>query len=143
MGGVEFPEVGFGAEEAAERPFAAEEGIDIRALFGRLRRKTGEILDLEAVEIFGVFAVAELGIGVEAGFESVLGGRGFAFTGARTGGFLRVEAVGVDLAVRGHMKSPESPEMEMGRACEGPSRFHGSRRGWGDWGRKDGKWLRD
>jgi len=84
--GVEFPEVGFGAEETAEHPFIADEGIDLEALFGGVGLEAGEVLDLEAVEVGALFAVAELGIGVEAGFESVLRRHGFALGGARTGG---------------------------------------------------------
>src|ERR1017187_3796881 len=74
-------------EEAAERPFVAEQGIDVKALFGRLGRKAGEVFDLEAVEIGALLAVTELGIRVEAGFESVLRRHSFAFRGARTRGF--------------------------------------------------------
>ena len=96
-GRVEFPEVGFGAEQAAQHPFIADEGIDLEALFGRAGLEAGEVLDLEAVEIGGALAVTELGIGVEAGFESVLGRHGFALRGARTGGFLCIEAIGLDL----------------------------------------------
>ena len=125
VGGVEFPEVGFGAEEAAERPFVAEKGIDVEALFGRLGRKAGEVFDLEAVEIGAVLAIAELGIGVEAGFESVLRRHSFAFRGARTRGFLRVEAIGLDLTEGCHKGSLNGNGTGPG---EGPSRFQGSRR---------------
>jgi hypothetical protein len=104
-GGVEFPEVGFGAEEATEHPLVADEGIDLEALFGGAGLEAGEIFDLEAVEIGALLAVAELGIGVEAGFESVLGRHSFALGGARTGGLLRVEAIGLDLTEGCHRGS--------------------------------------
>ena len=100
--GVIFPEVSFDAEEAAEEPLAADELIDLEAGFGSAWGEVGVVLGLEEGEVFAGFAEDELGIGVEAGFEGILGGGALAFGGARSGGVEGVEAIGLDLFLSWH-----------------------------------------
>jgi hypothetical protein len=50
----------------------------------------------------GIFAGDDVGPGVDAGFEGVERGSGFAFGRCWAGGFLGVEAIGVDLGLGGH-----------------------------------------
>ena len=92
-----FPEVGFGAEEAAEGPFVSDERVDVETLFGSAGAEAGEVLVLELGEFLAGLAVDELGLGIEAGFESVLGRDGLAWGSTRACGFFGVEPVGVDL----------------------------------------------
>jgi hypothetical protein len=97
-----FPEVGLGAEEAAQDPFVADERVNLEALLGSEGLETGDVLILERGKFVAVLADDELRVGVEAGFECVLGGDGLALGSARAGGFLTVEPVGFDLTLRSH-----------------------------------------
>jgi hypothetical protein len=99
---VEFPEVGLDTEEAAQEPFGPDEGIHLETLVGREGLEARGIFVLEGAEIVPILAKDELGFGVEPGLEGVLGGDGLAFRGAGAGGFLRVEAVGLNLTLRRH-----------------------------------------
>jgi hypothetical protein len=65
------PDFGLYAAEAAEEPFAIDEGIDEHALLGGIGEKAAVILELEAFEVGGGFVVDDLGVGVDAGFEGV------------------------------------------------------------------------
>jgi hypothetical protein len=83
--------------EAALQPLGGDQGIDQGARFG-----SG---GLEALVIFGgeqfegrrVFAGDDLGFGVDTGFQGIEADRGLALGRARTCGFLRIEAIGLDL----------------------------------------------
>ena len=100
--GVVLPELRLDAEEAAEQPFVADEGIDEETLVGGAGEEASEVLVLEFGELLAALADDEGGVGIETGFEGVLGGRGFAFGSAGSGGLEGVEAVGVNLALSGH-----------------------------------------
>ena len=91
------PDLGFGFAQAAEEPLAVNQSVDQGALLGRGSLKTVMVFGGERFERLGVFAADDLGGGVNAGLESVHAGNGFAFERARTGGFFRVEAVGLYL----------------------------------------------
>ena len=54
----------------------------------------------EDEEIFGVLVEQDVFVGAQAVKETIAAGCGFAFGGARTGGFFRVLTVGVDLGLR-------------------------------------------
>jgi hypothetical protein len=99
-GGLDFvpPDLGFGATEAAELPIGGDEGIDQEALLGCLGMEAVVVVEDEGFEVFGVFTGDDGRLGVNAGFEGVHAGGGFAAIGARTGGGLGVTAVGLDLA---------------------------------------------
>ena len=73
------PELGFDAAEASLDPFSGDEGIDERDLDGIGGTVVGEELFGEGFELSGVFAGDDVGPGVDAGFEGVECGRGFAF----------------------------------------------------------------
>ena len=66
--GVVFPQVGFGAEKAAQHPLIADEVIDVETLFGRERLETGDVLVLERGKFVGALADDELRVGIESGF---------------------------------------------------------------------------
>ena len=97
-----FPQVGFGAEEAAKSPLIAQERIDLEALLGGQWLEADEVVVLERGELLAALAGDELRFGVEAGFESVEARDGLAFGSARTRGLLRVELVGCDLTWGSH-----------------------------------------
>jgi hypothetical protein len=97
-----FPEVGFDFAEAAEQPLGIDEDIDEGALDGGLGLVVEEVLSRQGVEARGVLATDDLGLGVDARFQGILGRGGLALGGAGTGGMLGVHAVGLDLVFSCH-----------------------------------------
>jgi hypothetical protein len=97
-----FPEVGFGFAETAEQPLGIDEDVDEGALGGGLGLVVEEVLSGQGVEGRGVFATDDLGLGVDARFQGVLGRGGLALSGARPGRFFRIPAVGLDLSLGRH-----------------------------------------
>jgi hypothetical protein len=97
-----FPKVGFDAAEAAETPFGVDEDIDEGALFGGDGLEALKVLVDEVVEVLVVFVEDDEGVGVDAGFEGILAGGGFAGRGAGSGRELGVAPVGVELFLGGH-----------------------------------------
>jgi hypothetical protein len=95
------PELGFDAAEAALDPLGGDEGVDERELDGVGGVEVEHEGGGEGFEIGGIFAGDDVGPGVDAGFEGVEGRSGFAFGGGGAGGFLGVEAIGVDLCLVG------------------------------------------
>jgi hypothetical protein len=94
--------LGFGVVEAAEGPLAADEVVDVEALFG-VGGVVVEVALLDELLKFGeVLAGKEEGLGVDAGFEVVHGGDGLACDGGGAGGFLGVTAVGFYLTKSRH-----------------------------------------
>ena len=93
---------GLDGAEAAEEPFAIDEGVDEHALLGGGGTEAVVVFGVEFLESGVDFAADDLGVGVDAGFESVHGRAGLAFGSARSGGFARIEAVGLDLFLRWH-----------------------------------------
>ena len=89
------PELGFDAAEATLDPLGGDEGVDERELYWAGRLVVEEELGGEGFEFGGIFAGYDVGPGVDAGFEGVERGGGFAFGRGRAGGFLGVEAIGV------------------------------------------------
>ncbi len=65
-----------------------------------------EELGGEGFELGGIFAGDDVGPGVDAGFEGVERGGGFAFGRGGAGGFLGVEAIGVELCLGRHGLKP-------------------------------------
>ena len=94
-----FPEIGFDAAEAALGPLGGDEGIDE----SKLVVAGGMVFEVEcrgeSCECGGVFVVDDFGMGVDAGFQGVERGGGFAFGGGGAGGFLGIEAIGVELGL--------------------------------------------
>jgi hypothetical protein len=97
-----FPELGFDAAEAALGPLGGDEGVDESQLVGVGWDEVEEELGGEGFELGGIFAGDDVGPGVDAGFECVQGGGGFALGRGGAGRFLGVEAIGVDLCLGGH-----------------------------------------
>jgi hypothetical protein len=96
------PDLGFGGTQAALKPLAIYKVVDEGAGFGG-----GGIVALvvfvdELLEVGEFFGGKDKGLGVDAGFEGVHGGGGFACDRGGAGGFLRVATVGFDLAKGGH-----------------------------------------
>jgi hypothetical protein len=104
-GGLEFfaPELSVDSGEAAELPVVADEDIDVKALFGRDGLETIEIFPGEGFEFLARFPEDDFRFGVDAGFQGVHRRGGLADDGARAGGFLGIEAVGLDLMDGGHV----------------------------------------
>ena len=98
------PELGFDGAETAEEPLAIDEGVDEQALLWGGGAEAVVILAGQGGEGGGVFATDELRLGVDAGFEGVHGGAGLALGGAGSGGFLRVEAIGLELLLGCHKR---------------------------------------
>jgi hypothetical protein len=73
--GVHFVLQNFGidAGETAQAPVIADERVDIEALFGTGRLEAREVLSLELLKSFDVFAVDTFRLGVDAGFQSIAG----------------------------------------------------------------------
>ncbi len=99
------PHVGLDAGYAAHIPLAADQHGDEVALGGRGGAVFGLVFGGEGVELGGIFAGDQEGLGVEAGLEAVYAGVGLAGLGAGAGGKLRVAPVGGDLSFGGH-KTP-------------------------------------
>jgi len=94
--------LGFGVVEAAQAPLAVDEVVDKGAGFGGSGAVVLVILGDEQLEVGEVFVGEDQGAGVDAGFEGILGGDGFACDRGRAGGLLGVAAVGFNLTNRGH-----------------------------------------
>jgi hypothetical protein len=94
--------LGFGVVEAAEGPLAADEVVDVEALFGVGGAVVEVALLDELLEIGEVFRRKEEGFGVDAGFEVVHGRNGLASDRGGTGRFLGVTAVGFYLTKGRH-----------------------------------------
>ena len=91
------PELGLDSAEAAEEPFAIDEGIDEHSAFGGSGTEALVVFISERFELRDGFAGDGMGLGIDAGFEGVHAGTGLALDGAGSGGFLCVEAIGLDL----------------------------------------------
>jgi hypothetical protein len=88
--------------EAAQEPFAIDEGIDEHPLFGGGGTEALVVFAGELFELRDGFAGDGLGSGVDAGFEGVHGGVGLALDGAGSGGSLRIETIGCELFLGCH-----------------------------------------
>jgi hypothetical protein len=96
------PNLGIDSGKTAELPVAADEGVDKEALLRRGGLEAVEVPGGEGVEVLGALAADDEGLGVDAGFQGILGRGGLAGSRARAGGFPGVEAVGLDLMDSGH-----------------------------------------
>jgi len=103
------PEGSFRGIEAAKGPFAADEVVHEAAGLGGGGLIVGVIFAGELLEVGGVFAGDDDGLGVEAGFEGVHRGGGLARDGGGAGGFLGVATVGGELLFRRHMRGLPIP----------------------------------
>ena len=79
------PELGAGFGEAAEVPLALDEEFELAALFGGVGLVVVEVFRGESFQFGGVFAADDEGFGINAGFQGVHAGTGFALGGAGTG----------------------------------------------------------
>jgi hypothetical protein len=106
--GTVLKEVGFEEAQAAELPLGVGQGVDEFGFLG-IGGTVGvaERLDQGGAGL-GIFVGEEIELGIEAGFEGVAAGDGFAFGRARAGGFLGVAAIGLNLFVRCHADSDGS-----------------------------------
>jgi len=99
------PELRFDAAETALGPFGGDEGVDEGEFGGAGRLVVVVECGGEGFEFGGIFAGDDVGPGVDAGFQGVERRGGFAFGRRWAGGFLGVEAIGVDLGFSGHGES--------------------------------------
>jgi hypothetical protein len=76
------PDLGLGDGEAAEGPGGADDDVDQVALLGDGGVEALEVLVAERVEIGWIFAGNDEGFGIDAGFQGVHAGTGFALGGA-------------------------------------------------------------
>jgi len=76
------PELGLDDAETAEEPLAIDEGIDEHGPLGGGGAEAVVIFADEFLEVGPDFAANELGFGVDAGFEGIHGGVGFALVRA-------------------------------------------------------------
>jgi len=95
--------LGLGFGEADDHPGTADEDVDLEALgLGDGAILLVELGD-EGLEFFAAFGADDLGFGVDAGLQSILGGAGLALGSAGPGGFLGV-LVGRGLFFSCHMQ---------------------------------------
>jgi hypothetical protein len=97
-----FKELGFGGGEAAEGPLAADEVVEQEAGFGGGGLMALVVLGGKLLEVGGVFGGEDEGFGVDAGFEGVHRGSGFARDGGGASGFPGVTAIGFYLTESRH-----------------------------------------
>lgn len=96
------PGLGFGSEKAAETPAVGDHLIDEELLAGIGGAASFGEFPGEEIEVGGVLAGDDLLDGMDAGFDGVEAGGGFAFGGAGAGRGERVSAIGGDLSGRCH-----------------------------------------
>jgi len=101
-GFVVFPHFGFGGAVAAEEPFAVDDFIEVEAGFGGVRGVALVVVRDELIECGAIFGGEDEGFGVDAGFEGIHGGGGFACDRGGAGGLLRIATVGFDLSKGRH-----------------------------------------
>jgi hypothetical protein len=109
------PDLGLGLAEAAELPLGGYHGIDEEAVFGAGGLEAVVVFEGEGFEDGGDFAGDNVGASVNAGFEGIEAGNGLAFDGTGAGGFLRIEAVRLDLEECSHDFCFESSRRVGGR----------------------------
>jgi hypothetical protein len=117
MHGV-LPDLGFGVAEAAELPRGGHHGVDQKEVFRRRGLEAGVVVDSEGFQGGRIFAGDDVGLSVDAGFEGIEAGDGLAPWGTRAGGFLRIEAVGLDLVDSGHKFRLQGSRRVGGRQAE-------------------------
>jgi hypothetical protein len=104
--GFAVPELGFETGETVEQPSGADDLLQVGGLDG-VGGAVGVVEGVhEGGEGGGVFATDDVVRGVEAVFECVLGGDGFACRGDGTARFGAVGSGGGDLFIGAHGKSP-------------------------------------
>jgi len=80
----------------------------LRSVQGRTHRSVALVVVVdELLEVGEFFGGEDEGFGVDAGFEGIHGGDGFACDRGGAGGFLRVAAIGIYLTLRGHLGNSE------------------------------------
>jgi hypothetical protein len=129
-----FPDLGFHDGEAAELPVVADEGVDKETLLGGGGLEAVEVLGGEGVEVGGLLATDDEGLGVDAGFQGILGRGGLAGGRARAGRFPGVEAVGLDLMDSGH-------RVRFGEAADVGPPYSPTHRVRGEGGEFRAEWL--
>ena len=82
------PDLGRDPGEAAEHPDGVDGTVEEVALSGGEGLIAEVVLAGEVLMVGEVFARDDLGLGVDAGFQGILGGAGFAFLGAGPGRFV-------------------------------------------------------
>ena len=110
--GLVLPHLSFGAAEAAEEPLAVDDFIEVEGRLGGVGLVALVVVVYELLEVGEFLGGEDEGFGVDAGFEGIHGGDGFACDRGGAGGFLRVAAIGIYLTLRGHMSNSE-----MGQDC--------------------------
>jgi len=96
------PDLGFGGTEAAFEPLAVNEVVHEGAGFGGAGIVALVVFVDELLEVGEFLGGEDEGLGVDAGFEGIHGGGGFACDRGGAGGFLRVAAVRFDLTKGRH-----------------------------------------
>ena len=107
------PDLGFGGAEAALEPLAVDQVVDEGAGFGGGGIVVVVVFLDELLQVCEFFGGEEERLGVDAGFEGIHGGGGFACDRGGAGGFLRVTAVGFDLPLGGHRDSSGEGQARM------------------------------
>ena len=97
-------DLGFDAGVTAAVPIVPDKGIHQEALQGIGGVELLVVFEREGREFGGVFAGDHEGSGFDAELQGIEAGSGLTSLGARTGGALRVEAVGVELCDRSHRR---------------------------------------
>ena len=80
--------------------------VEIEAGFGGVGLVAAVVVVDELLEVGEFLGGENEGFGVDAGFEGIHGGGGFACDRGGAGGFLRVTAVRFDLTKGRHMNAP-------------------------------------
>ena len=96
-GELVFPNLSVDFGETAEVPVVTDESVDIVALLGGGGVEPLDVFLRERFESRAIFAADEERLRVDAGFQGILGRVELALDGARAGGFLCIETIGLDL----------------------------------------------
>ena len=97
------PDLGFGGAQAALEPLTIYKVVHEGAGFGGGGIVAGVVFVDELLEVSELLGREDEGFRVDAGFEGIHGGDGFACDRGGAGGLLRVTAVRFDLTLRGHV----------------------------------------
>ena len=103
--GLVLPHLSFGGAVAPEEPFAVDDLVEIEAGFGGVGVVALVVVVDELLEVGEFFGGEDEGFGVDAGFEGIHGGDGFACDRGGAGGFLRVTTIRFYLAKGRHKNS--------------------------------------
>src|ERR1039457_1858626 len=118
-------DAGLHGEDTVEAALVGGDAQDQVLFAGAYGLEAVQVVVEEEKELFGILVEEDMFVGTQAVEKAITAGSGFAFGGARAGGFLGVLAVGVDLGLAGGARFIRIIHMRIGgRVRPAPCRFH-------------------